>query len=463
MNIVYVEIQNMLGITEAKIEPGKVTLIEGKNGAGKSAAIDAILSAFSAKGIDGELVTKGADRGRVYIKLDDGTMIKRQYSPDGKTNVRVTTAAGDEKRAPQGWLDELFGHQIVNPVTFLKMTTAEKRKVLLSALPITVSQEDLQEWFGDALPIDTDQHGLEVLAEAEKVFYERRKSLNATGKSLQGEIEVISKDIPADFDAAEWENVDTSNLTQQLQDIGRIEAEKQQKLNEAIRLDRQADGFAADSNSLYGKAAQLYNEIKRLTDEHAQVLSDADEAFQAIAATNTMAQEIRDEAEAIVVPDKSEIEKKLHDYSQAQRVLQQIANRDRLQAEFNQAKADATAVDAKVAIARQKPKELLAQAKFPVEGLEFTEDNILVNGLDIDSLSDGEKLKLGVAIAQSTVGKLGCILIDGAETLDPYNLRQLMADANADNDHHYIITRVTDGELTVTTTADDKQEALFDA
>ena len=458
--IVLVEYQNVLGLTEAKIEPGLVTLAEGGNGAGKSALIDGLLAAFSAKGIEGEVVTQGADKGRVLVKLSDGHTIRASFTPDGKRKVSVLTPDGDEKRAPQGWLDDLFGTSIINPVHFIELSPAEQRKVLLSALPIKVTQEDLQEWFGEAVPVDTDKHGLEVLSEIEKLYYERRKTANTQVKSLRSELEVVSKDIPDGFDAAEWESVDTSSLTQQLQDIGRIEAEKRQKLAEADRIVRQADEWNVAAQQKRTKADGITAEIARLQALHADLLAQATEHEEGAAAEQERAEQVRAEADAIEVPDKTIIEEKLAAYSQAQRVLQQIQNRDRITFDIEMAEAAAANLDKQVEMARQKPKDLLAEASFPVDGLEFTEDDIRVNGLSIESLSSGEKLKLGVAIAKAMTGELGFICVDGAEVLDEENLQWLMA--QADENHQLIITKVDAGELRVTTSnGDETQQSLF--
>jgi chromosome segregation ATPase len=255
--------------------------------------------------------------------------------------------------------------------------------------------------------------------------------------------------------------VDTGSLTQQLQDIGRIEAEKRQKLADADRIVRQADEWNVAAQQKRTKADGITAEIARLQALHADLLAQATEHEEGAAAEQERAEQVRAEADAIEVPDKTIIEEKLAAYSQAQRVLQQIQNRDRLIFEIEMAEAAAANLDKLVELARQKPKDLLAEASFPVDGLEFTEDDIRVNGLSIESLSSGEKLKLGVAIAKAMTGELGFICVDGAEVLDDANLQWLMA--QADENHQFIITKVDAGELRVTTSnGDETQQSLFE-
>lgn len=189
--VVHIAIQNLFGLTECVIEPGQVTLLEGGNGAGKSAVLDAVQAAFTIKGIVGEPVTQGATKGTVLLKLKDGTQINRTYSADGKSTVKVLTAAGDDKRSKQSWLDDLFGGQVVNPVSFVGLDDKEKAKVLLSALPIHVTQEDLEGWFGEALPVDTDKHGLEVLSEVARLLYERRAKANSEATTIKNEHDAL--------------------------------------------------------------------------------------------------------------------------------------------------------------------------------------------------------------------------------------------------------------------------------
>lgn len=469
MNIVYVQIENMLGLTEAKIEPGEVTLIEGKNGAGKSAVVDAVIAAFNSKGIEGELVTKGADKGRVFIKLNDGHQIKAQFTADGKRSVNVTTPEGDTKKAPQGWLDTLFGAQVVNPISFLSMPTPEKRKVLLSALPITVTQDDLQEWFGEALPVDTGKHGLEVLSEVEKTYYDRRRNTNNEAKSVQSELDVVCKDIPADFDPDEWYDFDVSAAQGELELAGAISEQKRQLAEDAARIRRDAEKARQGAEACKTKIASIEKDIASLRNQieayENLIVDEREEAGMLLAYAQDLDKEADAkvaEAEAVEVPDTQAIKQKMADYSHAQRVIQQIANRDRLQHDLDEIRQKAEALDARVEMARQKPKELLAQSSLPIDGLEFTEDDIKVNGLSIDSLSDGEQLMIGVQIAKSQLGPLGLICVDGAEKLDEDNLKLLMA--QADDNHHMFITRVEKGQLKITTgkeAVDARQRELF--
>lgn len=474
MNIVHVKIENMLGLTEAEIKPGQITLLEGRNGAGKSGVMDAILAAFSTNGIEGELVTKGADKGRVFIKLDDGHSIRAQFDAAGKKTLSVTTPDGDTKKAPQTWLDGLFGSGIINPVSFISLTTAEKRKILMQALPITVTQEQLEEWFGETLPVDTGKHGLEVLADAEKLYYQRRANANQEVKSLQNELDVVSKDIPSDFDPSEWADFDVSEAQGELELAGAVAEQRRQLMSDASKTSHEAErrrsdarDICANNEKLDAEIAQWELRIKQAQDKKEANTKDAQRLIGECEALDTDAEAMIADAEGIEVPDTQAIKDKLARYTQAQRIMQQTQNRDRLKDEVARAKAKAEELGAKVEVARQKPKDMLTQVEFPVDGIEFSDTDIKINGLSIDSLSDGEKLKLGVAIAKATAGESGFICVDGAEVLDADNLQWLMQ--QADEKHQFFISKVGTGELKITTpevqheeAVDERQISMFD-
>lgn len=465
MNIVLLQIQNLLGLSDIEIKPGKVTLVEGKNGAGKSAVVDAIMSLADHKGIKGEIVTQGADAGIVYVKFDDGTQVRKRFNADGKATVQVTTADGDKKASPQGWLETLFGSQIVNPVQFLKMDDKQRAKTLLSAMPISVTEDDLLDWFGLELGIDCDRHGLAVVADAEKAIYNLRGEANSEHKTLSNELSVLEQQIPDGFDPDEWEGVDTSSLTSQLQEIGRLEAEQRAKFSEAVQVSHNASKAQTSANEcdstiekLRGNIAQFQQRIEECEQRIAEEERDKAELVSEAERLHELSAEIYGEAEAVVVPDKAEIEQKLSDYTSAQRTIQTINTREALRAKVAQAKAKADELTAKVEVARSKPAELLSSAEFPVEGLAYEDGTITVNGLSLDSLSDGEALMLGVQVAKATSGRLGLIVIDGAEDLDPDNLQALLDMGVKDPNHNYILTRVTGGALEVRNVGDETPE-----
>ena len=66
----------------------------------------------------------------------------------------------------------------------------------------------------------------------------------------------------------------------------------------------------------------------------------------------------------------------------------------------------------------QAKRDALANAKFPVDGLSFTENAILYKGLPLDQPGQAERIRISCAIAAALNSKLRVILIRDGNDLD---------------------------------------------
>jgi len=92
----------------------------------------------------------------------------------------------------------------------------------------------------------------------------------------------------------------------------------------------------------------------------------------------------------------------------------------------------------------------LSKANLPIKGLTVSEGQVLINGLPIDNLSDGEKMELSVEIAKHKAGDLGVVFLDKFESLDSVS-REAFLKLCLESDLQFFITLVADGELEVLT------------
>jgi hypothetical protein len=99
----------------------------------------------------------------------------------------------------------------------------------------------------------------------------------------------------------------------------------------------------------------------------------------------------------------------------------------------------------KIETARELPGELLQKASMPVPGITIVNGELLVNGLPLDNLSDGEKITIALEIAKAKAGDLKVILLDGFEKLSKNRRDDFIAKAK-ETGLQYFITRVTDDE-----------------
>lgn len=95
MRIVELEIENFKKISAALIEPkGNVVVLTGKNGSGKSTAIDAVEWAFGGeKHSPEEPIRTGQKEAKVRIKTSGPEITIRRQRKRGKSSTLIVEAA----------------------------------------------------------------------------------------------------------------------------------------------------------------------------------------------------------------------------------------------------------------------------------------------------------------------------------------------------------------------------------
>lgn len=212
-----------LGIEESAYNFGNVNVISGGNARGKTSILEIIEKALYNTDRRDKFVRTGAEKAYIEIETDDGMKVERTVNEDGSSGVKVTRD-GIPVRAPQTFLDQLFGVTkerkdvfAFNPVDFMSKSAKEQSKILLSMMPITVSQSDMKEWFeGKAPPVNPNMHGLLVLKELEKYWYDARHEANGAVRATAAEVEALQRQLPDNYDVTEWENYSLMELSDKI-------------------------------------------------------------------------------------------------------------------------------------------------------------------------------------------------------------------------------------------------------
>jgi len=72
MKITSLSIRNFLGISQLKSGSlGKMNIVVGDNGTGKSSVLKAIQEAFRSSGVTPDLIRVGADKAEILIEIDE--------------------------------------------------------------------------------------------------------------------------------------------------------------------------------------------------------------------------------------------------------------------------------------------------------------------------------------------------------------------------------------------------------
>jgi len=511
-------IKDCLGIEELAITPGKVNVISGGNEKGKTSILETIEKALFNTKRRAKFVRAGAEKAYIELETDDNLSIKRTVKEDeaglDEGSVKVTKD-GVPVKAPETFLKELFGITgkkgrdvfAFNPVDFMQKKDTEQTDILLSLLPIRVTAQEAQAWFGEAPKVNYEKHGLQVLKDLEQWFYEARAEANARVKAVKNECEAVAKRLPDNYKVDDWVDMSLGQLYAEIQDAQEAnrEIEKckefiakypQSRNDLTLKYTVQEKETQENENAEYEKAksdiekqkSALLHIIKRteetiqsLEKEKAVMLENL-KNLDAVTLTerkSALTQITKDRLATIEDQKKRELAKFDTDKTQAEFFLEthspidiapltaRATDVEHMKSFIPLAKevgsleqrhaAEITAAqryDACVEAARAKPHELLTAVELPVKGLGVDgKGNVTINGLPLSNLSTAQQVRtcLDIARAMAKDNPLKLICIDKVEHLDETVRAEFLTQIEADTEYQYFVTIVTDGELKVET------------
>jgi len=187
-------VRNYRGVEllDVKLPPGGV-FVQGTNGGGKTSLLHAIQAALVARDVGPDAIRIGEDRAEILVDL--GEVTSRRVITEKGTSLTVETSAGDRKRAPQTFLNELLGTAPLDPIELFLASPKERRAIVLGALPIALTSAHVEKWIpawareADEAPQTIaralSMHGLEGCALLHQFFYDRRATANRDVKAAR--------------------------------------------------------------------------------------------------------------------------------------------------------------------------------------------------------------------------------------------------------------------------------------
>ena len=436
MHVLSFVAENFKKLRIVEITPkGRLIQITGKNGQGKTSALDALWAALAGKkAIPDKPVRKGADRSRLTIYLGDAKTGKREIGlrrtieNNRTTALQLENSDGTKYSTPQAMLDDLMGELTFDPLEFVGKTPKQQVEMLRSVVKI---DEDL-----------------DALDKANEADYDTRSDVNKDIKRLETEVSgiVIQDGLPK-------QKIDEAAIMQKIADVGEINKKAQQIASDKAAAQRKVD----DAETLIRMQDESVNraakEIERLTAELATKQAEMKTLIDGRAELHEKAQFAR--AELVVIPepefaDTAALTSELQQAQTTNREIDRATRRKTLQAELDAKRAEAAKLTREMERRTERKREAIAGAKMPVEGLTFSDEGdaiVLFKGVPLTQMGEGEQIRISAQIAMAANPKLRILRILHGEALDDDGLA-ILSQLAEEHDYQIWMARVeTSGKV----------------
>lgn len=353
-----------------------LTVIGGKNGQGKTSALDAIAWALggdrfrpSEPNREGSVIPA-----KVIITLDNGLIVERS----GKNGtLKVTDSTG--KSAGQSLLDKFTSKLALNLPKFQTMNAIDKAKELLN----------MYEGLGDKL---------KALDEQEKRAYDDRTAYGRLADSRKK----YADELPYHEDAPK-EPVSVSELIKQQQEILARNGENQKKRQNLVVLSANLSIIDQEIENLQKALIEKQQKQTRINAE--------------LTIAKQTAEQIQDQSTAEIEASIQKIETINNKVSANIEKTKALQESESMQEQYN-------VMSAKIESIRKEKLELLNGVELPLPGLSVQDGELIYNGKKWDCMSGSDQLKVSTAIVRKLNPECQFVLIDKLEQMDIETLHE---------------------------------------
>ena len=463
-----IEIENIAGIDSIVLEPKPLTIIRGRNGAGKS-SIEKAFRRFFEGGFDPTVVRKGADKGTIRMTFSDGSYGQRVINlKTKKSEIHVFSATGEELRPPQESVEEYANGFGFDPMAFLAAPKKKRLEYLEQFLNVKVETQELLDACRESELLRLFNPKDSAFANIDRVYdsaFQQRKKIKADADNLRGAVETIRTGV--------------KTLNQEGVDWSKVEADARTVLAEAEKAQAAAVAqLATEAKASKDRATATYKEAEReIEAEYLAALRAAEARKQ-----TRMAEAAQQKAEAeraiaeAETKAQADVETTYGAAVQAARLKHEAAKSD-LDAynEANGARKQILKLEEQI---KEKAGRVLfltnvltrlielraeKQKSNPIPGLEIRtievrdkqEAEIFYGDVEFDALNTGKKMELCIRLAILGTGKCPLLIVDDAVNIDETNW-QAFVQAARGSGLQIVAARLDDGDLRIETYDDEE-------
>ena len=205
MKVSRIKISNFIGISEFKLDLGKINIITGRKGEGKTSIIQSIQKGFTNTSERTEIIRHGEEEATIFIQTDNGLEIDRKIRAGGKADYFKVKKPGESVPSTEKYLKQFTSGDIFKPLEFISRNPSEQAKIILNMLEIPWTLEDISNWFGE-IPdsVNYEAHILQVLGQIVAYYFAQRESINREIAVLKAQIAGYRNELPPNYDGNEW-------------------------------------------------------------------------------------------------------------------------------------------------------------------------------------------------------------------------------------------------------------------
>jgi DNA repair exonuclease SbcCD ATPase subunit len=457
MKVTKIEIEQVMGIERLAFTPGTLTLVEGRNGSGKTSTLEAVRSALRG-GHDPSLLRAGAKKGSVRLLLEDGTEITKTIGKDASPLKVALPGAGRVSKG-QALIDSLVDSLGVDPMALLSCPASKRAEYLADIMALDVPEAALREAAGRPVAVGklpAGASGLDRLEAVRKALYDERTGVNRTAKDKRTTAAQLRETLPA----AEAHLVHAPSLRGEKEQVeaglasaSKAAAAKAREAEEAIRANAQGEIDAVRED-----AAERIRTIER--EREAAIERIKERALNMAAEARSVAS---DEIRAAEEKARPELDRLTAEIATAEAAEKEHARAEKTReilaaAERDAQKAEDESLSLTAALERIDALKASLLEKLPIKGLEIREGAVFVDGLPFERVNSARQIEVAFQVAKLRAGKVGLIVADGLERFDEETYRTFEA-AAASAGLQFVVGRVSQGELAVRTLPEEEGRA----
>lgn len=387
--IVSLEASNIKVLKAVHITPDKnVVTLSGPNGAGKSSVLDAIAFALGGKdAICDQPIRRGASKAEIICKLN-GLTVTRNFTPTG-TTLKVTNDEGTPQKTPQAILDALVGNLSFDPLSFARMLPAQQLATLRQLVGLDFTAQD-----------------------AERArLYNERTIINREHDNAR----TLLASMPHHPGVPESE-VSVAELNQQLAQANAVNSANAQRRSALTSAQADVDTAKQAVTRQNAEVERLRTLLEQATTEVNRLQSFVEQKVQTL-------KEMQAEIARLQDVDTAALSNQIIDADLLNRKIRSNATRKQHESVVTAKKKESDTLTAKMEAIDKAKQDALTRAQFPLPGLTFDDGAVLFNGIPFTQLSDGEKLRVSVAVGMALNPQLRVIFIRDGSLLDADGLR----------------------------------------